>query len=84
MPLFSSSKKNPVEAAKVTVDALKILAKESVSNKKTDKVSLLQFREGVVYSRTDEERLVFKQCASCDPLNDYFVFHPKSQIERQA
>ncbi|XP_015752805.1 PREDICTED: calcium-binding protein 39-like [Acropora digitifera] len=37
MPLFSSSKKNPVEAAKVTVDALKILSKESVSNKKTDK-----------------------------------------------
>ena len=83
MPLFSSSKKNPAEAAKVTVDALKILSKETVSNKKTDKVSLLQFREGVVYSLADKERLIFKQFASCGPLNN-FVFHPKSQLERQA
>lgn len=39
MPLFGSSKKNPAEIVKVTMDALQVLEKESVSGKKTEKVS---------------------------------------------
>ena len=39
MPLFGSSKKNPTEIVKVTMDALQVLEKESVSGKKTEKVS---------------------------------------------
>ena len=39
MPLFGSSKKNPAEIVKLTTDALQVLDKESVSGKKTEKVS---------------------------------------------
>ena len=40
MPLFGSSKKNPAEIVKILCDALQVLEKETVSSKKTDKVSL--------------------------------------------
>ena len=38
MPLFGSSKKNPVEIVKISRDALAVLNQEATSGKKAEKV----------------------------------------------